>query len=456
LTGHGCGWDRTLTDRECRCYLARNWHDRSCIGRLLGPLTGEDVTRSKFDATSTGKVKYARIRRVNLKHGCLFGAGLVLDDRETVSDPRRAKAGFTRDVPTLRGPYCSVDKEADAPHHGTRIVARCTREQEARSVTSSVSAGAREPPAELLRRGAVSTSRAARQLVVAYAVMLAVAGCGTASTTEATPRGSGTSVDAPEPRDRSELEAPPPVRIIFGTGSLELRPYTFCYRAGCADGMSPANPPDIGRVPVVRVEFPLEDWRFEASFQAAGDEHARVRTARLQRQEDGSFLLRPVGPPETYDVTLVGRGGGDLSTKFRWSTPSAGPLERPAATLAVLADHDGDVDSYGIEMVVTNLDRTPKEADATVTVAAANGKSLTFAPDRANVGRLPQGTVSWNGPDAQGAAAVKLGPPPFTYTVILTLDGTRHTATAHWPDDVIEGNEPSVALNFSPALPAES
>ena len=43
---------------------------------------------------------------------------------------------------------------------------------------------------------------------------------------------------------------------------------------------------------------------------------------------------------------------------------------------------------------------------------------------------------------------------PFTYEVVLTLDGVEHRATATWPDDMIVGNEPSVALQFEPALPA--
>jgi hypothetical protein len=38
--------------------------------------------------------------------------------------------------------------------------------------------------------------------------------------------------------------------------------------------------------------------------------------------------------------------------------------------------------------------------------------------------------------------------------VVVTLDGARYTATAWWPDDVIVGNEPSVALDFQPILSA--
>jgi hypothetical protein len=36
---------------------------------------------------------------------------------------------------------------------------------------------------------------------------------------------------------------------------------------------------------------------------------------------------------------------------------------------------------------------------------------------------------------------------------VVVLDGVRYTARAAWPADEIEGNEPSVELEFSPPLP---
>ena len=47
----------------------------------------------------------------------------------------------------------------------------------------------------------------------------------------------------------------------------------------------------------------------------------------------------------------------------------------------------------------------------------------------------------------------RLGEFPFTTSVTLTLDGRTYRATAVYPDDEIEGNEPSVALEFVPDLP---
>lgn len=58
----------------------------------------------------------------------------------------------------------------------------------------------------------------------------------------------------------------------------------------------------------------------------------------LEATDDGALLLRPAGHAGTYDVTLFGKGDGDLFVTFRWTTPSDGTLSPPEARLAVLAD----------------------------------------------------------------------------------------------------------------------
>jgi len=166
------------------------------------------------------------------------------------------------------------------------------------------------------------------------------------------------------------------------------------------------------------------------------------------------LIVTPVGHAGTYDITLFDRGGGDLVTVFQWSTPADGPLSDSEAQLAVLADHDGEVDSYGVELGVSNLAANPERTTATITVTAANNRSLTFEATPSTQGCLPEGTVAWDGPDSEGLAAAQLGPRPFTYRVVLTLDDSRHVATARWPRDEIRGNEPSVGLRFAPPLPA--
>jgi hypothetical protein len=210
----------------------------------------------------------------------------------------------------------------------------------------------------------------------------------------------------------------------------------------------------VGSPDKIVVDYPLMDWRFTASFRPADDQCGRVQDVALEPRGDGTHELSPVGHAGTYDVTLFGQGNGDLFVSFRWTTTTDGPLPTPEARLAVLANHDGRVDSYGVELELTHLADTPADATATITVRAADGRALTFDATRAALDCLPVETVLCDGPDDQGLAAAALGEGPFTYEVVVVLDGARYTATATWPGDVIVGNEPSVALDFQPDLPA--
>jgi hypothetical protein len=308
-----------------------------------------------------------------------------------------------------------------------------------------------------------------RALYVACLLVLVPTGCGNAGSTvetAGTPSGSSTAeppdkhnrdpITSPsedEPHGR-KLDRPPPVTVRYGDSSLALHAYTYCYGNVCADGFPPSDPPSVGSPDHVLIDFPLDGWSFHATFQPTGQRCGRMQTVPLHRTVQGSFVLRPAGHAGTYDVTLFGRGNSDLVTVFRWSTPSDGPLPVPKSRLALIAGHDPQLDSYGVELEVSNLAKTPKEAAAKITATAANGESITFEATRSRQRCQPEGTVYWDGPDDQGLAAARLGQHPFTYTVVLTLDGKRHVATAGWPADVIRANEPSVRLNFTPALPA--
>ena len=291
---------------------------------------------------------------------------------------------------------------------------------------------------------------------------LLLAGCGGGMPDEDVVAGPATSpppaATAPaEPVDvPTESDAPPPVTVHFFDQSVALRAWTFCYRNLCADGSPPAAPADVGSPEEVLVEFPLPDWSFTASFQPAGKPCGRIQETPLEPAGDGRFVLRPAGHAGAYDVTLFGRGGGDLFTTFRWTTPVDGPLPTPQARLAVLANHDGRPDSYGVELELTNLARTTRQASARITVRAANGDAVTFDATRSDLGCLPEGSVYWDGPDDKGLEAAALGEGPFSYRVELVLDGVGYVADATWPTDEIAGNEPSVALRFVPSLPAVS
>jgi hypothetical protein len=163
------------------------------------------------------------------------------------------------------------------------------------------------------------------------------------------------------------------------------------------------DPVDVGDPGEVGVEFPLSGWSFKASFSPAGEECGRVQTVPLEATGDGDFVLHPSGYADTYDVTLMGRGNGDLFATFRWTTPTDGPLPTPRARLAVLANNDGRVDSYGVELDVTNLARTPRKAAARITVQASNGDALTFKARRARGRCFPEGTVYWEVPTTRAS-----------------------------------------------------
>lgn len=246
---------------------------------------------------------------------------------------------------------------------------------------------------------------------------------------------------------------PPPVTIHYGSDSQDLEAWSFCYGNLCVDGGPPDPPPSLGSPEQVLIDFPLEGWSFEATFQPAEQRCGRAQIVELERNARGSFVLQPAGYAGTYDVTLFGRGNGDLATTFRWTTPFDGPLPAPEASLALVSGEPGDVTSYGVELMVSNLAETPDTATARITATAANGESVTFQALR-DGGCRPEGTVYWDGPDDEGLTAAELGPAPFRYEVAVTLDGKQYVAHAEWPADEIKGNEPSVALAFRPALPA--
>jgi hypothetical protein len=309
-----------------------------------------------------------------------------------------------------------------------------------------------------MRLGTAATKWA----TIASAVPLLLAACGEAApeprvegalgtTTAAVPSSGPTASTEPTTPD---LEGPPPVIVQFFDESVALEAWTYCYGNVCADGAPPADPPDVGNPGEVVLESPLAGWSFSAEFRPAGKKCGRIQVVPLEPVGDGRFLLRPAGYAGTYDVTLLGRGAGSLFTTFRWTTPADGPLPTPEARLAVLAHSARRPHSYGVELELTNLVRTPKRATARVTVQARDGDAIAFGAKRSDARCLPEGTVYWDGPDARGLEAAALGEGPIDYRVELELDGMRYVAVPTWPIDEIAGNEPSVALHFSPSCRA--
>ncbi|WP_377320616.1 hypothetical protein ACFJIY_16440 [Pimelobacter simplex] len=253
------------------------------------------------------------------------------------------------------------------------------------------------------------------------------------------------------------ITAPPPFRVRYGARELVLHPHTYCYGGGCVDGVV-TEPPEVGSAAELLVHVPVRRFRLEVSLtevrpgrQGRRSCTGRQMTAPADDLGGGWYRIRPFGPAATYDVGLFATGRGDMFAQVRWTTPAAGPMPTPAAQLALIADHDGRPDSYGLELSVSGLDRTPRRATAQVEVTAGNGRRTTITAQRQRGSCV--GDLWFGAPDEVARAAARLGGFPFTTRVTLVLDGVRHVATAVHPDDEVAGNEPYVALAFTPPLP---
>lgn len=272
-----------------------------------------------------------------------------------------------------------------------------------------------------------------------------------ASTSE--PAGSGT---LEEHGSGAEIEEPPPVNVQGGDVELSLSAWTACWSNGCYDGAPPNVLPDIGSPGEITIEFPVAGWEFSAMVQPVGVACGRRQSEPLARIGETVHRLEPIGPAGDYEVTLFGRGdGGDLFVSFRWQTVTDGVMPVPAATASILADHDGATDSYGVELPVWNLRETPGSASATVSVTAADGNRHIIEVTRQD-SDCSEGTLYFTAPAAEGLAAAQIGPPPFTYEVILVLDGQTYTGRGTWPEGVDSECNPCVPLTFEPPLPALS
>lgn len=292
--------------------------------------------------------------------------------------------------------------------------------------------------------------RSVVRVVGALTIVLAVAGCGGPA---GAPGGTAPPVDEPvtasstAPLSASE---PPPVSVLGADGPLDLVPWTSCWGdedgGVCADGAPPDEPLDVGDVEEVAATFPRPGWEFRAQFTPVDQECARTQDVELPSTGDQQHLVRPAGPAGTYDVHLFGHGeGNSVATTFRWTTRVDGPMPVPHSSLHVLAEEDGRITSYGVELLVDDLAATPAEAVATVTVTSAEGRALTVTTTRAEGDCREEGALLFDGPDASGLEAAALGSPPFTYDVELRPPRLGHAGpvTDHLapPTDAAEWDE---------------
>jgi hypothetical protein len=296
--------------------------------------------------------------------------------------------------------------------------------------------------------------------VTACVVSVVAAGCGSA------PGGQAADPSGAPPSRGEEQVAPgsvggvPPVTMTGADGAVDLQPWTYCWTSSptsgeCADGAPPDDLADPGTGSELRFTFPRPGWSFRAVLRPADQPCGRQQDVLVDTVGAQEHLVLPAGPAGSYDVDLFGKGPeGSVAVTVRWTTTVDGPVPVPTASTAVLAEDEGRITSYGVELIVDDLAKTPEQVAATITVTSSEGRALSFDATPVTGECQEEGWIHFAGPDEQGQQAAALGSAPFTYDVDLVLDGRRHTATATWPTDVPADRSPSVPLDFDPPLPA--
>jgi len=317
------------------------------------------------------------------------------------------------------------------------------------------------------RRRAVAAGGTAMVAVTAIAIGSQWGpGDPTDSAGPATSSPSPTETQRPEPTYEWSRQ-PSPVVLRLAGGDVELKPWSYCWDGPpnakgtttgvCADGYARTRELEgIGSPGSVDFWFGVEDWDFQATFTELGADCPRQHTVPAIRTGDQTFRLDPAGLAGRYRVDLFGRGRhGSVSTSFLWTTPTDGPTDQPTAYVALVSGEGDELWAYQLEVGVQDLAFQPQEADVEVTATAANGRSMTLDAELENRGECyAEGSLFFRGEEDPAHQATQLGPAPFTYQVLLTLDGKRYVGAAVWPRDEKKDEAPNTVLSFDPPLPA--
>jgi hypothetical protein len=287
-------------------------------------------------------------------------------------------------------------------------------------------------------------------------------GAGDPSTSSPSP----SATQRPEPTYEWS-EQPSPVVLRLADRDLELNPWSYCWdgppnRKGSSPGICIAGYAEtkdlegVGSPASVDFWFGVEDWDFQATFTELGADCPRQHTVQARRSGDQTFRLDPAGPAGRYRVDLFGRGRhGSVSTSFLWTTPTDGPTEQPSAYIALVSGNGDELLAYQLEVGVRDLAFQPREADVEVKVTAANERSMTLDAELEEDHECyAEGSLFFRGEQDPAQQAARLGPAPFTYEVLLTLDGEQHVGRAVWPRDEMKDEAPNTVLTFDPPLPA--
>lgn len=282
----------------------------------------------------------------------------------------------------------------------------------------------------------------------------------------ATSRPYPTEIQRPEPTYEWSRQ-PSPVVLRLAGRDVELKPWTYCWEGPPnAKGIAPAicvtggsaqtrDLEGVGSPGSVDFWFGVENWDFQATFTELGVNCPRQHTVLAVRTGDQTFRLDPAGVAGRYRVDLFGRGRqGDVSTSFLWTTPTDGPMDQPAAYVALVSGEGDELWAYQLEVGVQDLAFQPQEAEVEVTATAANGRSMTLDAELEERGECyAEGSLFFRGEEDPAHQATQLGPAPFTYKVLLTLDGKRYVGAAIWPRDEKKDEAPNTVLSFDPPLP---
>ena len=304
-----------------------------------------------------------------------------------------------------------------------------------------------------------------RAAILVMTALLTVAGCAGSDAVRDVQPSAPTATQRPEPTYEWS-KRPSPVVLRLSVRDVELKPWSYCWdgppnregiaQAICADGWAQTSDLDgVGSPTSVDFWFGVEDWDFQATFTELGVDCPRQNTVQAIRTGDQTFRLDPAGPPGRYRVDLFGRGRqGSVSTSFLWTTPTDGPTEQAAAYIALVSGDGDQLYAYQLEVGVQDLAFQPQEADVEVTATAANGRSMTLAAELEDPGECyAEGSLFFRGEQNPARQVAQLGPPPFSYEVLLTLDGKQYVGTAVWPRDEKKYQAPNTTLTFDPPLP---
>ena len=304
--------------------------------------------------------------------------------------------------------------------------------------------------------------RSRSSVVVVMVLVVLVTACtsstgGAGSATPATNRSTGAEIaDAPAIEMHGDV---PTVAVRSPVRTLQLVPFTYCLAGRCVDGF-PTHQGSVGRSESVAIRS-TANTTIHVTMSAgtpppdqpfAGAPCGRTFSTTLRADNDGRATLMPLGPAGSYRVGLFVNpaAGGDLAVSFDWITTRPGPTNVPRSEVSILANHDGSVDSYGVEFgAPTWRPRRRRDGQRPYHCGRRRGDDdgLTRRTDQCT-----EGTVAFTRRTQPGCRPHDQDQSRSPTTSRSVLDGVRHTARAVWPRDVDPDCSPCVPLRYSPPL----